>query len=114
MRAGAAQPLAFPLALHAAARPAVHGIEAQLASLGFEVRQGAESHLCCGSAGTYSVLQPELAGALRERKLACLLAVEPECIVSANIGCIQHLAAGTSTPVKHWIEVLDEALDEAP
>lgn len=88
----------------------VHGLETQLRSLGFEVWQGAESHLCCGSAGTYSILQPELAGALRERKLACLLAVEPECIVSANIGCIQHLAAGTTIPVKHWIEVLDEAL----
>jgi glycolate oxidase iron-sulfur subunit len=83
--------------------------------MGFDVRQGAESHVCCGSAGTYSVLQPELANALRDRKLAHLGAVQPECIVSANIGCIQHLASGTATPVKHWIEVLDEALlAEAP
>lgn len=88
------------------------GVDAQLRALGFEVRQPAESHLCCGSAGTYSVLQPELANSLRDRKLSCLDAVAPECIVSANIGCIQHLASGTTTPVKHWIEVLDEALPQ--
>jgi glycolate oxidase iron-sulfur subunit len=88
------------------------GADAQLRALGFEVRQPAESHLCCGSAGTYSVLQPELANSLRDRKLSCLDAVKPECIVSANIGCIQHLASGTTTPVKHWIEVLDEALPQ--
>jgi len=56
------------------------------------------------------VLQPELANSLRDRKLAHLGALTPGCIVSANIGCIQHLASGTATPVKHWIEVLDEAL----
>jgi glycolate oxidase iron-sulfur subunit len=88
------------------------GADAQLRALGFDVRQPAESHLCCGSAGTYSVLQPELANSLRDRKLSCLDAVKPECIVSANIGCIQHLASGTTTPVKHWIEVLDEALPQ--
>jgi glycolate oxidase iron-sulfur subunit len=90
----------------------IFGVDAQLRSLGFDVRQPADSHLCCGSAGTYSVLQPELAGALRDRKLAALDALEPECIVSANIGCIQHLGSGTATPVKHWIEVLDDALDD--
>jgi glycolate oxidase iron-sulfur subunit len=78
--------------------------------MGFEVGQPDESHLCCGSAGAYSVLQPELANSLRDRKLAHLGALTPGCIVSANIGCIQHLASGTATPVKHWIEVLDEAL----
>ncbi|HEX4150670.1 MAG TPA: glycolate oxidase subunit GlcF [Steroidobacteraceae bacterium] len=88
----------------------ISGLDAQLRAVGFDVREGAESHLCCGSAGTYSVLQPELASALRDRKLAHLAALEPECIVSANIGCIQHLASGTATPVKHWIEVLDDAL----
>jgi glycolate oxidase iron-sulfur subunit len=88
----------------------VSGVDAQLRALGFEVRQPQESHLCCGSAGTYSVLQPALANSLRDRKLAHLDALTPECIVSANIGCIQHLAGGTATPVKHWIEVLDEAL----
>jgi glycolate oxidase iron-sulfur subunit len=82
----------------------------RLRSLGFDARQPLESHLCCGSAGTYSVLQPELANSLRDRKLAGLEALSPGCIVSANIGCIQHLASGTATPVKHWIELLDEAL----
>jgi glycolate dehydrogenase iron-sulfur subunit len=89
----------------------IFGVDAQLKALGFQVRQPAESHLCCGSAGTYSVLQPELANSLRDRKLACIDALKAECIVSANIGCIQHLASGTATPVKHWIEVLDEALE---
>lgn len=88
----------------------LRGVEAELRALGFRAELPAESHLCCGSAGTYSVLQRELAVALRDRKLACLEALEPDCIVSANIGCIQHLASGTRTPVKHWIEVLDEAL----
>jgi glycolate oxidase iron-sulfur subunit len=69
-----------------------------------------ESHLCCGSAGTYSVLQPGLAGRLRDRKLRNLAALRPDCIVSANIGCILHLQSGTTTPVRHWVEVLDEAL----
>jgi glycolate oxidase iron-sulfur subunit len=87
------------------------GIEAQLTALGFQVKGAlAESHLCCGSAGTYSVLQPVLATQLRDRKLAQLTASNPECIVSANVGCIQHLQSGTALPVRHWIEVVDEAL----
>jgi glycolate oxidase iron-sulfur subunit len=69
-----------------------------------------ESHLCCGSAGTYSVLQPEIAHQLRDRKLGHLGALQPRAIVSANIGCIQHLQGGTALPVKHWVEVLDAAL----
>jgi glycolate oxidase iron-sulfur subunit len=86
-------------------------VEPALRALGFDVEVAAsESHLCCGSAGTYSVLQPELAYALRDRKLAQLKPLQPEAIVSANIGCIQHLQTGTSTPVKHWVEVLDESL----
>jgi glycolate oxidase iron-sulfur subunit len=88
----------------------ISGVDAQLRALGFDVTQPVESHLCCGSAGTYSVLQPEIATSLRDRKLARLDALKAECIVSANIGCIQHLASGTATPVKHWIEVLDQAL----
>jgi glycolate oxidase iron-sulfur subunit len=87
------------------------GIETHLRELGFDIRAAAESHLCCGSAGAYSVLQPELALQLRDRKLGFLAALEPQCIVSANMGCIQHLQSGTSIPVKHWIEVLDEVLD---
>ena len=87
------------------------GVETHLAALGFAVQvAGEESHLCCGSAGTYSVLQPALAYALRDRKLANLAPLEPQVIVSANVGCIQHLQTGTTTPVKHWVEVLDDAL----
>ncbi|MGL4807376.1 MAG: glycolate oxidase subunit GlcF [Giesbergeria sp.] len=87
------------------------GVETHLNALGFEVRVAAsESHLCCGSAGTYSVLQPVLATQLRDRKLANLAPLDAQAIVSANIGCIQHLQSGTATPVRHWVEVLDEAL----
>ena len=87
------------------------GIESHLRALGFDLRLAPqESHLCCGSAGTYSVTQPELAYPLRDRKLAQLSAGEPQAIVSANIGCIQHLQTGTATPVSHWIELLDGAL----
>jgi glycolate oxidase iron-sulfur subunit len=86
-------------------------VEAGLRALGFEVGIApSEAHLCCGSAGTYSVLQPELAYQLRDRKLAHLAPLGAEAIVSANIGCIQHLQTGTATPVSHWIEVLDAAL----
>ena len=69
-----------------------------------------DSHLCCGSAGTYSVLQPELSTQLRDRKLEALAADAGEVIVSANIGCIQRLGAASRVPVRHWVEVLDEAL----
>jgi glycolate oxidase iron-sulfur subunit len=87
------------------------GVETHLRALGFDVQvTRSESHLCCGSAGTYSLLQPELALQLRDRKLGNLAMLEPQCIVSANMGCIQHLQSGTLTPVKHWVEVLDEAL----
>ncbi|HKX40282.1 MAG TPA: glycolate oxidase subunit GlcF [Burkholderiaceae bacterium] len=87
------------------------GVETHLTALGFDVRTApSESHLCCGSAGTYSVLQPELAYRLRDRKLENLAPLEAQAIVSANIGCIQHLQTGTATPVRHWVEVLDEAL----
>jgi glycolate oxidase iron-sulfur subunit len=87
------------------------GIETHLRALGFEVDvAGSESHLCCGSAGTYSLLQPDLAKQLRDRKLENLAKLEPQYIISANVGCIQHLQSGTLTPVKHWVEVLDQAL----
>ena len=87
------------------------GVEKHLNALGFQVSIAAnESHLCCGSAGTYSVLQPKIAYELRDRKLGNLAQLQPETIVSANIGCIQHLQTGTTTPVKHWVEVVDEAL----
>ena len=86
-------------------------VETHLRALGFEVSVArSESHLCCGSAGTYSILQPELASQLRDRKLGNLADLQPQCIVSANMGCIQHLQSGTAIPVKHWIEVLEEGL----
>ena len=88
-----------------------NGVEVNLRALGFDIRVAAsESHLCCGSAGTYSVLQPELAYPLRDRKLGHLNQLQPSAIASANIGCITHLQSGTATPVRHWIEVLDGAL----
>jgi glycolate oxidase iron-sulfur subunit len=86
------------------------GVVTQLQTLGIEVSLPIDSHLCCGSAGAYSVLQPKIATQLRDRKLAQLLALNPDCILSANVGCIQHLQSGTSIPVKHWIEWLDEAI----
>ena len=87
------------------------GVEQHLAALGFSVRVAAnEAHLCCGSAGTYSVLNPEISYQLRDRKLGNLQAQASETIISANIGCITHLQSGTETPVRHWVEVLDRAL----
>jgi glycolate oxidase iron-sulfur subunit len=107
---------ASPVALHVPCT-LQHGqrlggeVRAQLRALGFGMQAACnESHLCCGSAGTYSVLQPALAYQLRDRKLANLSALGPQSIVSANIGCIQHLQTGTSIPVKHWVEMLDEAI----
>jgi glycolate oxidase iron-sulfur subunit len=86
-------------------------VEAILTRLGFELTPVVDSHLCCGSAGTYSILQSELSQQLLDNKLAALQAGEPELIVSANVGCQLHLQSGTSRPVRHWIELLDEALD---
>jgi glycolate oxidase iron-sulfur subunit len=85
-------------------------VEAMLTTLGAEVLLFAESHLCCGSAGTYSVLQPQLSQQLRDRKLDALMAPEPAVILSANIGCITHLAGAAQIPVQHWIEWLDARL----
>jgi len=87
------------------------GVETHLAALGFTVQIAKrDAHLCCGSAGTYSVLQPKLAYQLRDNKLGALAELKPAVITSANIGCITHLQSGTETPVRHWIEVLDDAL----
>ena len=66
--------------------------------------------MCCGSAGTYSLLQGTISRELRARKLDALQKRSPQVILSANIGCIAHLQGGTATPVRHWIEWLDEAL----
>ncbi len=87
------------------------GVEQHLGALGFDVKvASSEAHLCCGSAGTYSVLNPGIATELRDRKLSNLGQMQPQVIVSANIGCITHLQSGTATPVRHWVEVLDDAL----
>ena len=87
------------------------GVEKHLAAMGFSIALApSEPHLCCGSAGTYSVLQSEIAYQLRDRKLGALAELKPHTIVSANVGCITHLQSGTSTPVRHWIELLDDAL----
>jgi glycolate oxidase iron-sulfur subunit len=86
-------------------------VERGMRELGWDVRVApAESHLCCGSAGTYSVLHADIAHELRDRKLGHLEGMQPQAIVSANVGCITHLQSGTALPVKHWIEVLDAAL----
>jgi glycolate oxidase iron-sulfur subunit len=82
-------------------------VEARLAQAGYQLTPVADAHLCCGSAGAYSILQPDLASELRTRKLACLEAGAPAVIATANIGCLAHLQGGTATPVKHWIELLD-------
>jgi glycolate oxidase iron-sulfur subunit len=85
-------------------------VEGVLRACGVDVKLCADSHLCCGSAGTYSVTQPELSYKLRDNKLKNLEATNPEVIVSANIGCLTHLQSGTDTPVRHWIELIDQAL----
>ncbi|HEV2284918.1 MAG TPA: glycolate oxidase subunit GlcF [Steroidobacteraceae bacterium] len=98
-----------PCTLQHALKCAEH-TEQLLQGLGAELVPVAEAHLCCGSAGTYSILQGELSHALRTRKLELLLAAEPELVLTANIGCLAHLAAGTQVPVWHWIEWVDQAL----
>ena len=82
-------------------------VEGILSRAGHEVVPFAESHLCCGSAGTYSLLQPELSRTLRERKLSHIQEARPEVIATANIGCQTHLAAGAEVPVVHWITLLE-------
>ena len=84
-------------------------VETLLTRLGFQLSPVMDAHLCCGSAGTYSILQKNLSLQLRENKLKALHADSPAVIATANIGCLTHLQSGTTTPVKHWIEVLDEA-----
>jgi glycolate oxidase iron-sulfur subunit len=80
-----------------------------LSNLGFVVKDVPESHLCCGSAGTYNILQPELADRLRKRKVANVEKIRPDVIAAGNIGCITQIAAGTSIPVVHTVELIDWA-----
>jgi glycolate oxidase iron-sulfur subunit len=83
-------------------------VEPLLAAAGFELTYVADAHLCCGSAGTYSILQPELSQRLLRNKIDALEAGDPQTIVTANIGCQTHLQSATQRPVRHWVEVLEE------
>jgi glycolate oxidase iron-sulfur subunit len=83
--------------------------KALLKSAGFEVLDIAESHLCCGSAGSYAILQPEIAGQLRSRKLANIAATKPDVIATANIGCLHHLSGPEAPPIVHLAELIDWA-----
>jgi glycolate dehydrogenase iron-sulfur subunit len=85
-------------------------VEALLRAVGCELVPVRDPTLCCGSAGTYSLLQPELSQELRRRKLAGLVAAAPDVIATANVGCLEHLRQASPVPVRHWIEVVDEAL----
>jgi glycolate oxidase iron-sulfur subunit len=82
-------------------------VERLLQAAGYSLAQVDDAHLCCGSAGSYSLLQAPIANELRSRKLAALQAHGPLSIATANIGCLSHLQGGTTTPVRHWIELLD-------
>lgn len=84
--------------------------ERYLRNAGYELTMVADSHLCCGSAGTYSITQPELSQELLGRKVGALEAGQPDVIATANIGCHLHIETGAQTPVKHWIELIDEAV----
>jgi glycolate oxidase iron-sulfur subunit len=85
-------------------------VEKTLLAAGFRLTPVPDSHLCCGSAGTYSILQPELSRQLLENKVKALESGAPDRIATANIGCLMHVQGGTSLPVDHWIEILDEVL----
>jgi glycolate oxidase iron-sulfur subunit len=89
----------------------IHGkVEHLLNTLGIDVRLPADSHLCCGSAGTYSLTQPALSYKLRDQKLDSLLALDPQMILSANVGCIAHLQSGAPVPVAHWIQLVEHLM----
>jgi len=87
--------------------------ERLLQRLGIELTPVADSHLCCGSAGTYSILQPALSQQLLSNKLACLERGAPAVIATANVGCQLHLSTGATTPVVHWIELIDQRISES-
>ena len=123
--ASSLSPLTSSLAAASAAKPRVafhspcslqHGlkirgmVEAILVNAGFELTMVPEAHLCCGSAGTYSILEPELSQRLLRNKVEALESGEPALIATANIGCLTHIQSGTDVSVKHWINILDERL----
>ena len=85
-------------------------VEALLTQMGFELVAVADTHLCCGSAGTYSILQSEISTQLREQKVKALEQNAPDFIASANIGCLSHLSGASDTPIRHWVELVHDAL----
>jgi glycolate oxidase iron-sulfur subunit len=85
-------------------------VEEILEAIGLELAPVTDGHLCCGSSGTYSILQPALSQQLKINKLATLEASAPDVIATANIGCLSHLATGTQRPVRHWVEIFDARL----
>jgi glycolate oxidase iron-sulfur subunit len=87
-------------------------VEALLTAAGFELTSVPDSHLCCGSAGTYSILQPKLSQKLLKDKVNALESGKPAILATANIGCLTHIQSGTALPVRHWIELLDERLKD--
>ncbi len=87
-------------------------VEAILEKAGYTLTQVPDSHLCCGSAGTYSILQPKLSKQLLVNKVENLQSQQPDVIATANIGCHLHLKTGTEVPVKHWVELLEEAIPQ--
>jgi glycolate oxidase iron-sulfur subunit len=115
MLAGGARPMNEPVAFHPPCT-LQHGlkmkgqVETLLAELGFKLTAVADAHLCCGSAGTYSILQPALSQQLLKNKVSALTAGGPAAIITANIGCQSHLQSATGLPVTHWIEALDARL----
>lgn len=80
-----------------------------LKRVGFKVVEPADSHLCCGSAGTYNLMQPEISGQLKERKVATLMAKKPDVIAAGNIGCMMQIGSAAGVPVVHTVELLDWA-----
>lgn len=86
-------------------------VEALLTAAGFELTPVPDSHLCCGSAGTYSILQPALSQRLLRNKVDALESGKPTILATANIGCLTHIQSGSALPVRHWIELLDERLE---
>lgn len=87
-------------------------VEKILVAAGFDLTAVPDAHLCCGSAGTYSILQPELSQQLLKNKVTALELGKPDQIATANIGCLMHLQTGTALSVKHWVELLDERLSD--
>ena len=85
-------------------------VETLLADLGFDLAPVTDAHLCCGSAGTYAILQPEISSQLKQNKIKALTAQSPSQILTANIGCQSHLQSATKLPVRHWIEAVDDLL----